>query len=81
LSRTASLIPPPRFVRRSSTSEFRNGSNFSVKVGMDSAGAGVALAPATGLANGAGDAPVTGWLAAAGVGVGEEATACTRGGG
>jgi hypothetical protein len=37
----ASLIPPPRFVRRNSTSEFRRVSIFSAKLGTGSAVFGV----------------------------------------
>src|SRR4029077_13572633 len=33
---TASAMPPPRFVKRNSTSELRNVSTFSAKVGADS---------------------------------------------
>src|SRR5216110_2772946 len=49
LSKTASLIPPPRFVRRSSTSELRSVSIFSGKPGVASAGfAGIAGAATAG---------------------------------
>ena len=49
LSKTASLIPPPRFVRRSSTSELRSVSIFSGKLGAASAAfAGIAGAATTG---------------------------------
>ena len=34
------MMPPPRFVRRSSTSEFRSVSIFSAKAGTGSAGFG-----------------------------------------
>jgi hypothetical protein len=46
LRRTASLMPPPRFVRRSSTSEFRSVSIFSAKLETGSAGFGVVSATA-----------------------------------
>src|SRR5436305_7063315 len=49
LSKTASLIPPPRFVRRSSTSELRSVSIFSGKLGAASAAFdGIAGAETTG---------------------------------
>src|SRR5436189_4199079 len=49
LSKTASLIPPPRFVRRSSTSELRSVSIFSGKLGAVSAALdGIAGAATTG---------------------------------
>src|SRR5213080_115890 len=49
LSKTASLIPPPRFVRRSSTSELRSVSIFSGKLGVASAAfAGIAGAATAG---------------------------------
>jgi hypothetical protein len=41
LSKTASLIPPPRLVRRSSTSALRSVSIFSAKVGPGWTGVGV----------------------------------------
>src|SRR5437773_11544620 len=54
LSKIASLIPPPRFVRRSSTSELRSVSIFSGKLGTGSA----ALGATSGAAGGFGDAVV-----------------------
>ncbi|PYL22244.1 MAG: hypothetical protein DMF37_12525 [Verrucomicrobia bacterium] len=49
LSKTASLIPPPRFVRRSSTSELRSVSIFSGKLGTGSAAFGATSGAASGV--------------------------------
>ena len=49
LSRIASLMPPPRFVRRSSTSELRSVSIFSGKLGTGSAAFGAAAGAASGV--------------------------------
>ena len=62
LSKTASLIPPPRFVRWSSTSELRSVSIFSGKLGVVSA----ALDGISGAATTGGGEPL-----AAAVGTGE----------
>src|SRR2546423_6870734 len=69
-------MPPPRFVRRSSTSPFRRVSLFSANAGVASA-AGVALGAGGGEdeARGTGDALVP----AKGVGVGDKADVAGRG--
>src|SRR5262245_60467698 len=46
-------MPPPRLVKRNSTSELRNVSTFSVKVGTDSAPCGAGSAVASGDGEGA----------------------------
>src|SRR4029434_4199594 len=46
-------MPPPRLVKRNSTSEWRNVSTFSVKVGTDSAPCGAASGEASGDGEGA----------------------------
>src|ERR1700745_2305663 len=46
-------MPPPRFVKRNSASEVRSVSNFSAKVGTDSAPCGAACGVVTGEAEGA----------------------------
>src|SRR5215831_13688668 len=50
---TASAMPPPRFVKRNSTSELRNVSTFSAKVGTASAPCGAASGEASGDGEGA----------------------------
>src|SRR5215831_8030628 len=45
---TASAMPPPRFVKRNSTSELRNVSIFSSKLGTDSAPCGATSDVASG---------------------------------
>src|SRR5215813_9106239 len=50
---TASAIPPPRLVKRNSTSELRNISTFSSKVGPDSTPCGEASGEASGDGEGA----------------------------
>src|SRR5438270_4048223 len=71
-------MPPPRFVRRSSTSSFRRVSFFSANAGAVSA-AGVAVAAGAGAgedeARGTGDALVP----ARGVGAGDKADVAGRG--
>src|SRR5213594_1855423 len=70
-------MPPPRFVRRSSTSSFRKISAFSANAGVASA-AGVAVAAAVGEGGvrGAADALAV----ASGSGVGDNAGGAGRGG-
>src|SRR6266853_6605666 len=70
-------MPPPRFVRRSSTSSFRKISAFSANAGVASA-AGVAVAAAVGEdgVRGAADALAV----ASGSGVGDNAGGTGRGG-
>src|SRR5213594_4337847 len=70
-------MPPPRFVRRSSTSSFRKISAFSANAGVASA-AGVAVAAAVGAGGvrGAADALAV----ASGSGVGDNAGGTGRGG-
>src|ERR1700746_2108130 len=46
-------MPPPRLVKRNSTSELRNVSTFSAKVGTDSAPCGAASGVASGDGEGA----------------------------
>src|SRR5262245_52144890 len=46
-------MPPPRFVKRNSTSELRNVSIFSAKLGSDSAPSGAASGEASGCGEGA----------------------------
>src|SRR5262245_19711218 len=50
---TASAMPPPRLVKRNSTSELRNISIFSAKLGTDSEPCGAASGEARGCGEGA----------------------------
>src|SRR5438270_462512 len=72
-----SLIAPPRFVRRNSTSELLSVSDFSVDAGTDSAGEGVAVATGAGVTEADGAVAVDSATGDAAGG----ATACTRAGG
>src|SRR5207248_7384955 len=77
LSKAASRMPPPRFVRRSSRSSFRNVSAFSANAGVASAaGAAVGAGTAEGEVRGAADALTP----AEGTGVGGKAGGAGRGG-
>jgi len=77
LSKTASVIAPPRFVRCSSTSPFVIVSDFSAKAGTDSAGEGDGDAAETGGVEALGEAAVAGELLA----VADGATTTGIGGG
>src|SRR5712691_3976371 len=70
-------MPPPRFVRRSSPSSFRKGSDFSANAGAAStAGVAAAAAVGGGEVRGAADALAV----ASGSGVGDNAGGAGRGG-